>query len=198
MPKYAKFIKDLLSKKGKAEETSKVTLNERCYIVLLNKIPLKEKDLGSFTIPCVIGKIGINKALADFGASISLMPYSMFSRLDLGELKPTRMCIELVNKSTQYPRGIAENVIVKIDKFILLVDFMVLDMEEDHKILIILGRPFLATAHAMIDVFNKKITFEVGNEIVTFDIEKSMKFSTPKDETCLSIDMVDIAVLDNV
>ncbi|GKE71790.1 hypothetical protein Tco_1529862 [Tanacetum coccineum] len=182
MPKYAKFIKDLLSKKGKAEETSKVTLNERCYIVLLNKIPLKEKDLGSFTIPCVIGKIGINKALADFGASISLMPYS----------------IELVNKSTQYPRGIAENVIVKIDKFILLVDFMVLDMEEDHKILIILGRPFLATAHAMIDVFNKKITFEVGNEIVTFDIEKSMKFSTPKDETCLFIDMVDIAVLDNV
>ncbi|GJT03744.1 reverse transcriptase domain-containing protein [Tanacetum coccineum] len=104
--------------------------------------------------------MGIDKALADLGASISLMPYSMYARLDLGELKPTRMCIELANKSTQYPRGVAENVIVKIDKFIFLVDFVVLDMKEDHKILIILGRPFLATAHAMIDVFNKKISFE--------------------------------------
>ncbi|GJR03073.1 reverse transcriptase domain-containing protein [Tanacetum coccineum] len=95
----------------------------------------------------------INKALADLGASISLMPYSMFLRLNLGELKPTRMCIELAYKSTQIPRGIVENVIVKIDKFVLLVDFVVLDMKEDHKIPIILGRPFLATTHAMIDVF---------------------------------------------
>ncbi|GKA79424.1 putative reverse transcriptase domain-containing protein [Tanacetum coccineum] len=102
------------------------------------------------------GKGGINKALADLGASISLMPYSMFLRLNIGELKPMHMCIELADKSTQIPRGIAENVIVKIDRFIFPVDFVVLDMKEDHKIPIILGRPFLATAHAMIDVFNKK------------------------------------------
>ncbi|GJY14082.1 hypothetical protein Tco_0383391 [Tanacetum coccineum] len=158
MPKYAKFMKDLLSKKGKVDETSKITLNERCFDVLLNKIPLKEKDPGSFTIPCTIGKFGIDKALADLGASISLMPYSMYSRLVLGELKPTWMY-----------------------------------MKEDHKIPIILGRPFLATAHTMIDVFNKKISFEI-----TFDIEKSMKFSIPEDETCLSIDIVDAAVLDHV
>ncbi|GJR03456.1 putative nucleotidyltransferase, ribonuclease H [Tanacetum coccineum] len=192
----AKFMKDHLAKKGKAKETSKITLNERCSAVPLNKIPLKEKDLGSFTITCVIRKIGINKALADLGASISIMPHSMFARLDLGELKPTRMCIELANKSTQYPRGIAKN--VKINKFIFPVDFVVLDMEEDHKIRIILGRPFLATAHTMINVFNKKITFEVGNETITFDIEKSMKFSTLEDDTYLSIDMVDISILDNV
>ncbi|GJS89762.1 hypothetical protein Tco_0772398 [Tanacetum coccineum] len=191
------FMKDLLTKKGRAKETSKITLNERCFAVLLIKIPLKEKDPGSFTIPCVIGKIAMDKPLADLGASISLMPYSMFARLNLGELKPTRMCIELANKSTQYPRGIVKNVIVKIDKFIFPVDFLVLDMEEDHKIPIIMGRPFLATAHAMIDVSNKKISFEVGNETITFDIEKSMKFSTPEDNTCLSIDMVDIAVLDH-
>ncbi|GJY94331.1 retrovirus-related pol polyprotein from transposon TNT 1-94 [Tanacetum coccineum] len=127
--------------------------------LLLNKIPFKEKDPGSFTIPCVIGKMGIDKALADLGAIISLMPYSMYARLDLGEVKPTHMCIELANNSAQYPRAIAENVIVKIDKFIFLVDFVVLDMKEDHKIPIILGRPFLATAHAMIDVFNKKNIF---------------------------------------
>ncbi|GKA81122.1 hypothetical protein Tco_0787814 [Tanacetum coccineum] len=167
MPKYAKFMKDLLARKGKTEETSKITLNERSSAVLLNKIPFKEKDPGSFTIPCVIGKMGIDKALADLGANISLMPYSM---------------------------GIAENVIVKIDKFIFPVDFVVLDMKEDHKILIILGRPFLATTHAMIDVFNKKISFKVGNETIMFDIEKSMKFSTPEDDECLSIDMVDKVV----
>ncbi|GJU62344.1 reverse transcriptase domain-containing protein [Tanacetum coccineum] len=126
-PKYAKFMKDLVVKKG------------------------KEKDPGNFTIPCVIGKFEIEKALANLGDNIRLMSYSMFARLNLEELKPTLMCIELANKSTQYPRGIAENVIVKIDKFIFPVDFVVLDMEEDHKILIILGRPFLATAHAMID-----------------------------------------------
>ncbi|GJV59398.1 putative nucleotidyltransferase, ribonuclease H [Tanacetum coccineum] len=197
MPKYAKFMKDLLARKGK-KETSKIILNERCSAVLLNKITFKEKDPGSFTIPCVIGKVGIDKALADLGASISLMPYSMYARLDLGELKPTRMCIELANKSTQYPRGIAENVIVKIDKFIFPVDFVVLDMKEDHKIPIILGRPFLATTHAMIDVFNKKISFEVGNETITFDIEKSMKFSTTEDDECLTVDLIDNVVSDLV
>ncbi|GKC50312.1 uncharacterized protein Tco_1073057 [Tanacetum coccineum] len=139
MPKYAKFMKDLLSKKGRMEETSRITLNERCSAILLNKIPLKEKDPGSFTIPCIIGNVSINKALADLGKSISLMPYSMFTRLGLGELKPTCMCIELANKTTQYPRGITDNVIVKIDKFVFPVDFVVLDMEEDHKIPIILG-----------------------------------------------------------
>nr|GEU86639.1 hypothetical protein [Tanacetum cinerariifolium] len=198
MPKYAKFMKDLLARNGKTEETSKIVLNERCSAVLLNKIMFKEKDLGSFTIPCVIGKVGIDKALANLRSNISRMPYSMYARLDLGELKPTRMCIELVNKSTQYPRGIAENVIVKIDKFSFPVDFVVLDMKEDHKIPIILGRPFLATAHAMIDVFNKKIYFKVGNETITFDIEKPMKFSTPGDDECLCVDLIDNVVSDLV
>nr|GEU89620.1 reverse transcriptase domain-containing protein [Tanacetum cinerariifolium] len=107
----------------------------------------------------VWGKVGIDKALADLGANISLIPYSMYARLDLGELKPT-----------------------------------LLDMKEDHKIPIILGRPFLATSDAMIDVFNKKISFEVGNETITLDIEKSMKFSTPEDDECLSIDLIDNVV----
>ncbi|GJW19305.1 reverse transcriptase domain-containing protein [Tanacetum coccineum] len=150
-----------LLRKGKTEETSKITIYERCFVVLLNKIPFKEKDPRSFTIPCVIGKMGIDKALADLGQALAYCQYFYVClRLDLGELKPTRMCIELANNTTQYPRGIAENVIVKIDKFIFPVDFVVLDMK-DHKIPIILRRPFLATTHAMIDVFNKKISFEV-------------------------------------
>ncbi|GJU33337.1 putative nucleotidyltransferase, ribonuclease H [Tanacetum coccineum] len=189
MPKYAKFMKDLLTRKGKIEEISKIILNERCFAVLLNKISFKEKDLGSFTIPCVIGKVGIDKALADLGASISLMSYSTYARLDLGELKPTRMCIELANKSTQYPRGIAENVIIKIDKFVFPMDFVVLDIKEDHKIPIILGRPFLATVHAMIDVFNNKISFEVGNETITTNLwEEEDNNSEDLDEAGLPFD----------
>ncbi|GJU59835.1 reverse transcriptase domain-containing protein [Tanacetum coccineum] len=142
MPKYAKFMKDILTQRGRGNKASKITLNERCSAVVLKEIPLKEKDHKNFTIPCVIGQSGINKALADLGASISLMTYSMFLRLNLGELKPTRMCIELANKSTQIPKGIAKNVIVKIDMFVFLVDFVVLNMKEDHKIPIILGTPF--------------------------------------------------------
>ncbi|GKA50904.1 DNA-directed DNA polymerase [Tanacetum coccineum] len=98
-----------------------------------------------------------------------------------GALKPTRICIELANKTTQFPKGIAENVVVKIDKFVFPIYFVILDMEEDHKIPIILGRPFLATTHAMIDVFNKKISFKVRDEIITFDLKKSMRFA-PYDE----------------
>ncbi|GKA10991.1 transposon ty3-I gag-pol polyprotein [Tanacetum coccineum] len=186
MPKYAKFMKDLLSKKGKGSEASK------------NKVPHKEKDPGGFTTPYVIGQSGITKALADLGASISLMPYSMFLRLNLGDLKPIRMCIELANKTIQFPKGIAENVMIKIDKFVFLVDFVILDMEEDHIIPIILGRPFFATAHAMIDVFNKKISFEIGDEIITFDLEKSMKFPPSNEDTCHAADIIDLSVINNI
>ncbi|GKE36193.1 putative nucleotidyltransferase, ribonuclease H [Tanacetum coccineum] len=198
MPKYAKFMKDILSKKGKGSEASKIILNEQCSAVILNKVPPKEKDLGGFTIPCIIGQTGITKALDDLGASISLIPYSMFLRLNLGDLKPTWKCIELANKTTQFPKGIAKNVMVKIDKFVFPVDFLILDMKEDHRIPIILGRPFLATAHAMIDVFNKKISYEVGDEIITFDLEKSMRFSPSDEDTCHFANIIDLSVVDNI
>ncbi|GJY50473.1 putative reverse transcriptase domain-containing protein [Tanacetum coccineum] len=121
----------------------------------------------------------------------------MFLRLNLDELKPTCMCIELANKSTQIPKGIAENVIVKIDRFVFPVDFVVLDMKEDHKIPIILGRPFFATTH-VIDVFNKKISFKVGNKTITFDLEKSMRFPHSDDDTCHSVNIIDLSILDHV
>ncbi|GJR07196.1 reverse transcriptase domain-containing protein [Tanacetum coccineum] len=151
MPKYAKFLKGLLSNKARLEEACMITMNERCFAVLLNKLPSKEKDPRSFTIPCDIRHLHIDNALADLEASISLMPYTMYEKLGLGEPKPTRMSLELVDRSIQYPRGIAKDVLIKIDKFILPIDFVILDMREDSRILIILGRPFLATARAMID-----------------------------------------------
>ncbi|GJS61616.1 DNA-directed DNA polymerase [Tanacetum coccineum] len=127
-------------------------MNERCSTILLNKLPSKEKDLGSFTIPCDIGQLHINNALADLGASISLMSYTMYEKLSLGEPKATRMSLELADRSIQYPRGIVENVLIKVDKFVLPIDFIILDMPEDSRVPIILGRLVLATTRAMIDV----------------------------------------------
>ncbi|GKD48214.1 DNA-directed DNA polymerase [Tanacetum coccineum] len=127
-------------------------MNERCSAVLLNKLPSKEKDPWSFTIPCDIGQLHINNALADLGASISLMPYTMYKKLGLGEPKATRMNLELADRSIEYPRGIIEDVLIQVDKFVLPIDFVILDMPEDSRVPIILGRPFLATARAMIDV----------------------------------------------
>ncbi|GJS94743.1 DNA-directed DNA polymerase [Tanacetum coccineum] len=98
MPKYAKFLKGLLTNKVRLEEACKIIMNERCSVVLLNKLPSKEKDPGSFTIPCDIGQLHIDNALADLGASISLMPYTMYKKLGLGEPKATRMSLELADR----------------------------------------------------------------------------------------------------
>ncbi|GJW20974.1 DNA-directed DNA polymerase, partial [Tanacetum coccineum] len=166
MPKYAKFLKGLLTNKARLEEACKITMNERCSAVLLNKLPSKEKDPRSFTIPCDI-------------------------KLGLGEPKATRMSLELADRSIQYPRGIIENVLIKVDKFVLPIDFAILDMPEDSRVPIILGRPFLATTRAMIDVFNKKITLRVGDDEVIFDVDQSIKRVTTKDNECYEIDDLD-------
>ncbi|GJZ32405.1 reverse transcriptase domain-containing protein [Tanacetum coccineum] len=97
----------------------------KCSAVLLNKLPSKEKDPRSFTIPCDIGQLHIDNALTDLGASISLMPYTMYEKLGLGEPKATRMSLELADRSIQYPRGIIENVLIKVDKFVLPIDFVI-------------------------------------------------------------------------
>ncbi|GKE47674.1 DNA-directed DNA polymerase, partial [Tanacetum coccineum] len=191
MPKYTKYLKSLLTNKARLEEACTVTMNERCSAVLLNKLPSKEKDTWSFTIPCNIGHLHINNALADLGGSISLMPYTMYEKLGLGEPKPTRMSLELADRSIQYPRGIIENVIIKVDNFILPIDFVIFDMPEDSRIMIILGRPFLATTRAMIYVFNKKITLRVGNDEVIFDVDQSIKRPPVKDDKCYDIDDLD-------
>ncbi|XP_062113998.1 uncharacterized protein LOC133825010 [Humulus lupulus] len=152
MPSYVKFMKDILSKKRKMEDFETVALTEECSAILQKKLPPKLRDPGSFTIPCTIGRIeGIN-ALCDLGASINLMPLSVFKRLQLGEAKPITTTLQLVDRSLAHPRGVIEDILVKVDKFIFPADFIVLDMEEDSNVPIILGRPFLATGQALIDV----------------------------------------------
>ncbi|KAA3488571.1 bromodomain-containing protein [Gossypium australe] len=120
--------------------------------MLQNRLPQKLKDPGSFTIPCLIGSLTIDNALADLGASINVMPYKLLKQLGLEKTKQTRMSIQLADKTIRVPRGIIEEVLVKIDKFVFPIDFVVLDMDEDNSIPLILGRPFLATARTKIDV----------------------------------------------
>ncbi|GJX00743.1 homeodomain-like protein, partial [Tanacetum coccineum] len=117
-----------------------------------NKLPPKETNPRSFILPCINENHSMSNALADLGASISIMPYSLFKRLGLGSLKPIKMTIEMADRCMQSPKGIKENVLLKICNFVFLVDFVILDTMEDENVLIILGRPMLATAHAKIDV----------------------------------------------
>ncbi|GJS08722.1 hypothetical protein Tco_0365518 [Tanacetum coccineum] len=135
-------------------------------------IPQKEKDLGSFTQPCFINNICFDNAFVELGASVSVMPLLTYLNLGFGELAHTRLTVELADRMVKYPKGIAENVLVEICKFTFLVDFIILDIPEDIKVPLILGRPFLSTAHAKIDVYKRKITLRVGEENIIF---KSVK-----------------------
>ena len=145
---------------------------------MYSKSPPKFKDPGSFTVPCVIGGTHFDKALCDIGASVSLMPYSIYKRLNLDELKPTNIYLSMAEKSDTYPLGILENVPTKVGKFVIIADFIVLEMEEDLEIPILFRRPFFMTVGAIIDMKKGKITLEVDNEHMEFDVLKIMK-STP-------------------
>ncbi|XP_048227298.1 uncharacterized protein LOC125369329 [Ricinus communis] len=177
MSGYAKFLKEILSNKRKFEDLACVTLNEECSTIFQNNLPEKRHYTGSFTIPYVIGNLFVNDALADLGASINVMPYNLFVKLGLGETKPTRMSIQLTDRYVKYPRGIIENVLIKVNKFIFPVDFVILDMDDESSVPLILGRPFLATSRAMIDVCDGKLKLRVGDETVTFDLHNSISQS---------------------
>ncbi|XP_027342953.1 uncharacterized protein LOC113855505 [Abrus precatorius] len=183
IPKYAKFLKDLLSNKKKLEELAIVTLNKECSTILQNKMPEKLKDPGSFTLPCLIGRLIVYRALADLGASINLMSYSVFKKLGLGEPRPTRMSIQLADRSIKYPTGIIEDVLVKVDKFIFPVDFVILDMDEDTDVPLILGCPFLATAGAIIDVRDGKLILR--EFLILNSLKKSLVHEGGKDDMSL-------------
>ncbi|XP_017982311.1 PREDICTED: uncharacterized protein LOC108663237 [Theobroma cacao] len=182
MPSYVKFLKDILSKRRKLSEFETVSFTEECSAILQNKLPPKLKDLGSFTIPCTIGNLFYTKASSDLSASINLMPWSIFEKLGLGECKPTSVTLQLANHSYVYPKEIIEDVLVKVDKFIFPVDIIILDMEEDRQILVILGRPFLATARALIDVGKGELTLRVQDQQVTFNILNALKLPVTSED----------------
>ncbi|GJT06356.1 hypothetical protein Tco_0840818 [Tanacetum coccineum] len=138
-----------------------------------NAIPRKEKDPESFTLPYFINDFYFDNAHVDLGASVSVMPLSTYLNLGLGELAHTRLTVELADRTVKYPKGIAENMLVRIGKFTFPVDFIILDMPKDIKVPLILKRPFLSTARAKIDVYERKITLRAWEEKIVFTSVKS-------------------------
>ncbi|KAL8155611.1 hypothetical protein AgCh_000849 [Apium graveolens] len=193
MPSYAKFMKGILFRKMNLDDLEIVDLTEECSAVLQQKLPPKLKDPGNFTIPCTIGNLSFDKCLCDLGASINLMPLSVFKKLDLPDPKPTYMSLQLADRSITYPRVIVEDVLVKVDKLIFPADFVILDFKEDKKIPIILGRPFLATGRTLIDVQKGELTMRVLDQDVMFNVFNAMKFPTNNEE-CLKVELVDSVV----
>ena len=188
MPLYAKFLKDILSKKKKIVGEGIVNLTATCSALMKKELPEKMKDPGSFTIPCTIEGIEIQKALCDSGASINLMPLSVAKQLSLGELIPTTITLQMVDRSMVKPEGVLEDVLVTVGKFVFPVDFIILDMEEDSQVPLLLGRPFLATGAALIDMQKGVLTLRVGNEAVAFDLIKGMQNIDIDQESCNVVD----------
>ncbi|GKA18335.1 reverse transcriptase domain-containing protein [Tanacetum coccineum] len=164
MPKFASMFKSLLNNKEKLFDLAKTPVNENCSAVILKKLPEKLGDPDKFLIPCDFPEIVECLALADLGASINLMPLSIWKKLSLPELTPTQMILELADRSTTSPSGIAEDVFVKVGKFHFPADFVVVDYVVDPRVPLILGRPFLRMACALIDVYGEELTLRVDDE----------------------------------
>ena len=174
VPAYAKFLKDLCTiKKGLGIE-KKAFLTEQVSAIIQSKNPIKYKDPGSPTISVNICGTCIDKALLDLGVSVNLLPYSVYKQLGLGEVKPTNITLSLADRSVKIPKGIVKDVLVKVDKFYYPVDFVVLDTEPiengPNHVPIILGRPFLATANAIINFRNGVMQLTFGNMTIELNI----------------------------
>ncbi|KAL0378486.1 UNVERIFIED_CONTAM: hypothetical protein Sradi_3154100 [Sesamum radiatum] len=171
MPSSAKFLKEVLSTKRKWEGGETVKLNEEFSAILQNKLPPKLKDPGGFSIPCTIGNIDFDKVLCDLGASVNLMPYSIFERLGMHELTPSIITLQLADRSIKYPRGIVEDVLEGL---------------------------FLATGRALIDVQKGQLTLRVNDEHVVFNVFKPMKYLHKKQHDIFAIDSINTFGTDNV
>ncbi|GJZ96547.1 reverse transcriptase domain-containing protein [Tanacetum coccineum] len=164
IPNYDKFLKELVSNKHKLEQISSAFLSDESFAMIQNKVPPKLGDPRSFLIPCTFDKVFSCNALADLGASINLMPYSVYAKLSLETLKPTKISVRLADRSFQFPIRIADNMLVKVGKFTFLVDLIILEIEEDSKVSLILERPFLHTDDAVIHVKQKQLNLGVDED----------------------------------
>ncbi|XP_042443964.1 uncharacterized protein LOC122029071 [Zingiber officinale] len=173
MPKFVKFLKGILSNRRQKGDFETVALIENCSTLLMTNHPPKVQDPGSFFVPCKIGSELIPRAFCDLGASVSLLLYSLCKKLGFQNIELTTMALQLADHSCRYPIGIVEDVPVEVGGCIVPIDFIILDMEEDLKIPIILGRPFLATAGAIIDVKSHKLSLEIGKGKIEFDLSNS-------------------------
>nr|GEZ93650.1 hypothetical protein [Tanacetum cinerariifolium] len=181
MPKFAPMFKNLLNNKDKLFELTKTPLNKNCSAVVLKKLSEKLGDPGRFLIPCDFTGLDNCLALADMGESINLMPLSIWKKLRLPTLNDTKMALELADRTISKPTGVAENVFVTIGKFYFPADFVILDFVADPRVPQILGRPFLSTVHALIDIYE-----EYSQEGLGFSNVVSNEVSTPYYEPIVS------------
>ncbi|GJT72641.1 reverse transcriptase domain-containing protein [Tanacetum coccineum] len=173
MPKFSSTIKSLLTNKDKLFELAKIPLNENCSAMLLKKLPEKLGDPDKFLIPC---------------------DFPRMDKLSLPKLTPTRMTLELEDRSITRPKGVAEDVFVKVGKFHFPTDFVVFDFDADPRVPLILGRSFLRIGRALIDVYVEKITLRVNNEAVTFNLNQTTRYSSTYDDMSVNrIDVIDVA-----
>ncbi|GMI90914.1 hypothetical protein HRI_002760700 [Hibiscus trionum] len=191
VPKYAKFLKDLCTNRRQLSGNEKVNLGENISAIFQKPLPPKYKDQGMFAIPCKIGKVGIKRAMCDLGASINVMPLNVYNKISTEPLKETRVTVQLADRSVIYPEGVLENVLVQVKNLIFPADFYIIDMENDRSnngSEILLGRPFLSTAHTKIDVRSGILTMEFDGEVVKFDMYKAMKYP----DSVASLNFIDI------
>nr|GEU83299.1 reverse transcriptase domain-containing protein [Tanacetum cinerariifolium] len=170
MPKFAPMFKNLLNNKDKLIELTKTQLNENCFALVLKKLPEKLGDPGRFLIPCDFLEFDNCLALADLGASINLMPLSIWKKLRLPTLNDTKMVLELADRTISKPTGVADNVFVKVGKFYLPVDFVVLDFIADPRVPLILGRPFLRES----DFYSEEIENFLNDDSIPIGVENSV------------------------
>nr|GFC21557.1 reverse transcriptase domain-containing protein [Tanacetum cinerariifolium] len=191
MPKFAPMFKKLLNNKDKLIELTKAPLNENCSAIVLKKVPEKLGDPGRFLIPCDFTGLDNCLALADLGASINLMPLSIWKKLRLPTLNDTKMVLELAGRTIFKPMDVAENVFVKVGKFYFPSDFVILDFVADPRVPLILGRPFLSTAHALIDVYEGEITLRHDDQSLTLKCGDTPSISYNNLESLNKVDLID-------
>ncbi|CAN6560281.1 unnamed protein product [Malus baccata var. baccata] len=200
VPRYAKFLKELCTNRRRISTKEVVKVGENVSSILQRKLPPKYKDPGSFTIPCVIGNSRFESAMLDLGASINVMPYSIYASMNLGALKNDGVIIQLADRSNAYPKGVLEDVLVQVNHLIFPVDFYVLEMDEsDHasSLPILLGRPFMKTTRTKIDVYNGTLTMEFDGEVINFNLSDSMKYPS-ENHSCFAIDVLDSLAQDHL
>ncbi|XP_026378682.1 uncharacterized protein LOC113273131 [Papaver somniferum] len=187
VPKYARILKDLCTNKQRLTGNEVMKVRENASAILQNKLPFKCKDPGSFDTPVVIGNTQFNKAMLDLGASVNVMPASIYESLNLGPLKEIGITLQLADRFNVYPIGIIEDVLVQVNQLIFPADFCVLEMtygSTDTYLPLLLGRPFMSTARTKIDVHDGSLTMEFYGEMFNTDGVDALKtvLTTPIDD----------------
>ncbi|XP_028223481.1 uncharacterized protein LOC114404972 [Glycine soja] len=190
MPLYAKFLKDMLTKKNRYIHSDGIFVEGNCNVVIQYILPPKHKDPGVVTIPCSIGEVVVGKDLIDLGASINLMPLSMCRRLGEIEIMPTCMTLQLADRSITRPYGVIEDVLVMVKHLIFPADFVVIDIEEDANIPLILGCPFMSTASCVVDIGRKMLQMGIEDQKISFDLFHEDK-DPPSQNVCLKVHVME-------